>query len=94
MELDDVLRRTKFDRYVSEQTRLEFLYSLLHGAEVVPISTVITDCRDPKDNKFLEVAVSGNATDVVSGDRDLLVLSPFRGIDVLAVDDFLLKRNP
>jgi uncharacterized protein len=90
-ELDDVLRRSKFDRYVSEQTRLEFLVSLVTAAEIVPISVEIIDCRDPQDNKILELAVSGNASDIVSGDADLLVLNPFRGIDILTVDAFLLK---
>lgn len=51
----------------------------------------ITACRDPRDNKLLELAVSGSASDIVTGDADLLVLHPFRGIDILAVSAFLLK---
>lgn len=49
----------------------------------------ITACRDPKDDKFLELAVSGQATCIVSDDDDLLALDPFRGIRILSVDQFL-----
>jgi putative PIN family toxin of toxin-antitoxin system len=71
------LRRPKFDKYVSEQGRLEFLASLLDEAEIVPISQKIVECRDPKDNRILELALSGQASDVVTGDADLLALHPF-----------------
>jgi predicted nucleic acid-binding protein len=51
----------------------------------------VTDCRDPKDNKFLELALSGKATHIVSGDEDLLVLHPFRGILILMPQAFLAQ---
>jgi predicted nucleic acid-binding protein len=49
----------------------------------------ITVCRDLKDNKFLELAVSGNGTHVISGDTDLLALHPFQGIEILTPHRFL-----
>jgi predicted nucleic acid-binding protein len=52
---------------------------------------VITACRDPKDNKFLELAVSGQATHLISGDPDLLVLSPFRGIPIVTPQAFVTE---
>jgi putative PIN family toxin of toxin-antitoxin system len=67
-ELDEVLRRPKFNKYVPEEKRLEFLAALVRDAEVVDVTAVITDCRDVKDNKFLELAVSGRASHIVSGD--------------------------
>ncbi|MDE2844360.1 MAG: putative toxin-antitoxin system toxin component, PIN family [Chloroflexota bacterium] len=45
-------------------------------------------CRDPKDDKFLELAVSGQASHIVSGDQDMLELHPFRGIPVLSPRSF------
>jgi uncharacterized protein len=88
-ELDEVLRRTKFDKYVSEPKRLEFLLSLVELAETVPNSQQITACRDPKDDKFLELAVSGGANFIVSGDADLLSLHPFQGIEIITPQQFL-----
>ena len=88
-ELDEVLRRPKFNKYVSEEKRLEVLAALVREAEVVEITETISECRDPGDNKFLELAVSGRATHIVSGDTDLLTLHPFRGVAILAPQDFL-----
>lgn len=88
-ELDEVLRRAKFNKYVPEEKRLEFLAALVREAEVIDVKEVVTECRDPDDNKFLELAVSGKATHIITGDDDLLALHPFRGILILAPQDFL-----
>ena len=53
-ELNDVLRRPRFDPYVHEDEHLQFLATLVRDAEVVEVTEVVTGCRDPKDNKFLE----------------------------------------
>ncbi|MBI1917760.1 MAG: putative toxin-antitoxin system toxin component, PIN family [Planctomycetes bacterium] len=88
-ELDEVLRRPKFNRYIPEENRLEFLAALVREAEQVEITEEITACRDAKDNKFLELAISGRASHIISGDGDLLVLHPFRGIAVVTPQTFL-----
>ena len=88
-ELNDVLRRPRFDKYVHEDERLEFLATLVRDAELVAVTDVVTDCRDLKDNKFLELALSGKATHIITGDKDLLVLHPFRGISILTPRGFL-----
>lgn len=88
-ELDEVLRRPKFDMYVSETRRLQFLAALLREAEVIAVVDVVSDCRDPKDNKFLELALSGRGSHIVTGDLDLLVLHPFRGIAIVSPQSFL-----
>ena len=88
-ELDDVLRRPKFDKYVSETQRLEFLAALVREAELIDVVDVVTECRDPKDNKFLELALSGRGSHIVTGDSDLLVLHPFREIAIVTPQSFL-----
>lgn len=65
------------------------LTTLLAGAELVDITEQLAACRDPKDDKFLELAVKGRADLVVSGDRDLLALNPFRGIPITAPATFV-----
>jgi putative PIN family toxin of toxin-antitoxin system len=92
-ELDDVIRRPKFDRYISEELRLEFLAALVQQAEQIDIDQTITGCRDPKDNKFLELAVCGGASQIISGDDDLLSLHPFRGIVVITPQAFLASLH-
>jgi putative PIN family toxin of toxin-antitoxin system len=91
-ELDDVLRRPYFDKYVHEDERLDFLAVLIRDSELVVVNDVVNDCRDPKDNKFLELAISGKATHIVSGDKDLLALHLFRGVLILTPQTFLAQR--
>lgn len=88
-ELRDVLSRPAFDRYIDEENRLKFLSLLVKEAELVEITEKIKECRDPKDDKFLELAVNGNASLIVSGDKDLQVLHPFRNIPILSPREFL-----
>jgi putative PIN family toxin of toxin-antitoxin system len=49
----------------------------------------INACRDPKDDKFLSLAVSGGATHLVTGDKDLLALDLFEGVRILTPHAFL-----
>ncbi len=91
-EFQEVLFRPQFDKYVTEQTRLLFLTTFLSQAEVVDITEQVTVCHDLRDNKFLEVAVNGNATCIVSGDEDLLVLHPFRTVPIVTPRTFLAGR--
>lgn len=88
-ELSEVLRRPKFARYVTPAESEEFLATLVERATFIEIRDEIIACRDPKDDKFLEVAVNGSADCIVSGDADLRILHPFRGILILSPDEFL-----
>jgi putative PIN family toxin of toxin-antitoxin system len=90
-ELNQVLGRVDFAKYVTEDERLEFLAVLLREAMFVKVTAHVGECRDPSDNKFLELAVSGAADCIVSGDQDLLVLHPFRGISIVTPRGFLDK---
>lgn len=88
-ELAEVLQREKFERYVTASEREEFLAAFVDRALFLEPTESIQECRDPKDDKFLELAVSGEATYIISGDRDLLVLHPFRGIAIMRPAAFL-----
>lgn len=88
-ELYEVLTRKRFRKYVDEEDIRSFLAALTREAQWVEVNVQINACRDPKDNKFLELAVSGNGTHIVTGDADLLALNPFRGIEILPPHRFL-----
>ncbi|NWF63728.1 MAG: putative toxin-antitoxin system toxin component, PIN family [Chloroflexi bacterium] len=92
-ELYGVLSRPAFDRYIDEEDRLRFLSLLIKEATLVEISEQIQECRDPKDDKFLELAVNGNATLIVSGDKDLQVLNPFRNIPIFSTPPRVSRRR-
>lgn len=88
-ELADVLSRDKFDRYVSLQDREEFLRRLLQVTTMVAVLSEITDSRDPKDNRFLALALDSESSCIVSGDDHLLSLTPWRGIEIVSPGAFL-----
>lgn len=88
-ELGEVLSRKKFDKYLTDEERERFLRSLLQNARLVEIRGKVEACRDPKDDKFLELAVNSAADYIVSGDDDLLALNPFRNVRIVTPEVFL-----
>ncbi|HEY8780418.1 MAG TPA: putative toxin-antitoxin system toxin component, PIN family [Mucilaginibacter sp.] len=89
-EFAEVIFRKKFDKYfLSDDERHEAIDFLAINALVFSPKININACRDPKDNKFLELAIAAEASCIVTGDQDLLVLHPFNGIPIVSAMDFL-----
>lgn len=87
-ELHTRILRRKFDEYVSRGGRLLFLAQIEAVSEWVSIVGVKLGCRDPSDDKLLETALMGQASCLVTGDRDLLSMSPFQGIPIVGPAEF------
>ncbi len=90
-ELERVLNRPKFDKYLEPAEKEIFLQKFITVSLLVNVTETIAVCRDEKDNKFLEVAVSGHANIIITGDLDLLELNPFQSIEILTPDRFVDK---
>jgi len=88
-ELETRLARPKFSKYVDDSRRRTFVADLALSAVQVEIPGTLRVCRDPDDDKLLEVAVIGRADCLVTGDQDLLILNPFQGIPILTPAGFL-----
>jgi putative PIN family toxin of toxin-antitoxin system len=88
-EFGDVLLRNKFDRFVSVENRRDTLERTAFEAKWFTPTELIRDCRDPKDNKFLELAVAAKADFLITGDDDLLILDPFRKTRILTIAQFI-----
>lgn len=88
-EFSNVFVRAKFDKYLSLDARLETIEDFKSVALVGIPNVKIMECRDPKDNKFLELAISELADCIVTGDQDLLVLHPFLKIPILTAKEFI-----
>ncbi len=88
-EISEVLGREKFNRFVTSEEREEFLETFVERAILVEISERVQVCRDPKDDKILELPLNGQAEHIVSGDKDLLVLNPFRNVKIVTAEEFL-----
>ena len=88
-ELVGVLARPKFAVLVDPQDARAFVQALGGIAERVPLTAHVEACRDPRDDHVLALAVSGAADAIVTGDADLLVLNPFRGIQIVTPQAFV-----
>ena len=75
--------RPKFDSYISREKRKALLLDFSNIADWFEISGKLKACRDPDDDKFLELAVKANAWVLVSGDRDLTDLGEIEGISIV-----------
>jgi putative PIN family toxin of toxin-antitoxin system len=88
-EIAEVLRRPKFDRYVTHDEREHFLAKLIREAKLIEPLKRVHACRDPKDDRWLELAVAGDAQQIISGDRDLISLRQFRDISIVSPAQYL-----
>ena len=88
-ELRDRIPGAKFDRYVGRESRAALVALPAAVAEWVPIAGAGVGCRDPSDDKILETALMGRADHLVTGDGDLLAMSPFHGIPIITPARFL-----
>lgn len=87
-ELIDVIHRPKFQKYFSPEIIHEFISLFISKIEFVEITEHFQDCRDTKDNFLLDLIVSGKANYLVTGDKDLLVLNPFKGTQIIDYRSF------
>jgi putative PIN family toxin of toxin-antitoxin system len=82
-EIAEVFARPKFAQAIPLPRRQRFLEILRSAAVWFEPVVRVTDCGDAKDNKYLELALAAGAETIVSGDFDLLVLHPWRGVRIL-----------
>lgn len=91
-EVESVLKRPKFKKYISPKEVEEFINYLSLIIVIPAIYEKIEDCRDKKDNMILEEAVYGNAKFIITGDEDLLVLNLYRWINIITLKEFITKE--
>ena len=92
-EIAEVLDRPRFVRAVTAARRTRILDALRGNAVWFTPAERVADCRDVKDNKYLELALAAGAGIIVSGDADLLVLDPWRGVRILKPAAYLVETE-
>ena len=88
-EIREVFSRPKFLRFVGERRIAEIIALMLADAHFVSPMANVHACRDPADDKYLDLAVAANAYAIVTGDHDLLSMSPWRGIRILNATEYV-----
>lgn len=88
-ELFSVLNREKFRKYIAQDSAIDYVEWYAGVSESVVVTQHVTACRDPKDNKFLSLAVTARADCIIAGDSDLLDMIAYDGIPIYRATDFL-----
>lgn len=87
-ELRNTLEKPKFRNLLSETDRESLIKVYTDVALVVHVPKRVTVCRDPKDDFILSIALAGRADMIITGDKDLLELHPFRGVEIISYSEF------
>jgi uncharacterized protein len=90
-ELKEVINRSKFDKYFKAGDRSKFLTRYKTEIKFIVVTHRVSKSHDPKDDMFLELALSGQANCIITGDPHLLVLNPFEKIFIISPKEFLEK---
>lgn len=93
-EIREVFGRPKFAPHVPPRRIEDILEVLTSAAIVVEPTEEIADCRDPGDNKYLELALTADVECIVASDNDLLVLDPWRGIRIVTPAEYVRRFEP
>ncbi len=88
-ELFAVLSREKFRQYIPQNSAIDYVEWYAGISESITVTEYVVACRDPKDDKFLSLAVAGKADCIISGDLDLLDMVAYDGIPVYCAAEFL-----
>ena len=89
LEIADVMNRPRLARFIDADRRDDVMRALYGAGRWFEPSEPVADCRDAKDNKYLELMLASGASILVSGDEDLLTLDPWRGKRILRPADYL-----
>lgn len=89
-EVEAVLMRSKFDSYVRPELRREFVTGFRQQATMIAVEQIVTDCIDPKDNKFLALAETADAELIIASDPHLTDMHPWREIPIIPPAAFLV----
>ena len=91
LELTNKMTSEKLRRYFSAAEGIQMILLLEQVAEYVDVKSEVNDCRDPKDNAFLALAIDGEADLLITGDQDLLILHPYQNIPIVRPADYIFS---
>lgn len=86
-----VFCRESFNKWLSLETRIEFIENIISNALPIHVVERVSACRDPNDDKYLSLALASQTDCIVSGDKDLLILHPFHNIPIYNAADFIMS---
>jgi putative PIN family toxin of toxin-antitoxin system len=94
VEIRGVFARPKFQRYLTPVRVVRILEILTAAATYVEPTEAVLDCRDVKDNKYLELALAAHAETIIASDDDLIVLDPWRDVRIITPGEYVARFEP
>ena len=91
-ELTDVASRPKFRKYFPTEDLISLLYQIEKNSEFINVVSLVEICRDPKDNFLLSLAQDGQATHLISGDKDLTDLGNYGKTVIQTIAEYLKDK--
>jgi len=92
-ELRIKIHSEKFRKYFTINDAEQFIELIKAVAIILNPTSLITICRDPKDNFLLALAKDAKADFLITGDKDLLVLKQFENITIITLNEFIAHLN-
>ena len=92
-EIEATIAKPKLKKYFLSDGLVEMLTMFEPFIDLVEVKSVVSVCRDPKDNFLLELAKDSKADYILTGDKDLLAIAKFGKTKIMTVTSFLESRN-
>lgn len=92
-EFIEVARRPKLKKYFNVADLESLLHQINLHAAFINVTSKFNECRDPKDNFLLSLALDGKANYLLTGDKDLLDLEKVGKTKVLTLTQYTLEKG-
>lgn len=92
-EIEEEILRVLIEKFSWEPVRANIaLHAVLARAIHIQIRGTIRECRDPKDDMFLECAMRAEADLLIAGDKDLLVLGSYKQTRIITPAEYVSAK--
>jgi uncharacterized protein len=88
-EIQETIKKPRLKKYFGTNALDEMLLTFEPFIDLIQVESIITVCRDPKDNFLLALAKDGKADYLLTGDKDLLVLTKFGKTKIKTITAFI-----
>lgn len=88
-EIQETITKPGLKKYFGTDALEEMLSAFEPFIDLIEVESIVTICRDPKDNFLLALAKDGKADYLITGDNDLLVLNKFGKTKIITITNLI-----